>query len=795
MRILRAILPLMLTAIIVYWLNRPVGSNPAIGRLLDPVSGFWANAEPVDKDFNTALSFNGLKGNVEVWFDERMVPHITATNDYDLYFTQGYIHAYFRLWQMDLQTRAAGGRVSELLGEKALKFDREQRRKGMVYGAENSLRAMEADPRTKTALDGYRDGVNNYIASLEEMDYPLEYKLMSFAPEKWENIKTALLLMYMADDLTGGVDDIEFTRLKNVLTEEEIEFLFPDKNIDSKPVIPIGYEDPVESDHVIEQVDNPDRPFFFQLRPPHPVGEREDGKGSNNWVLSAKKTKSGYPILCNDPHLSLNLPALWYEIQLTAPGINTYGASLPGAPGVVIGFNDDISWGFTNNYRDVKDYYAIDVADKEHYRLEGNTIPFTKRIETIKIKGSKDYIDTVNYTIHGPVMYDNNFVLEGAEQPLAMQWMAHRPSNELLSLYLLNRARNYGEYTTAVQFFTCPAQNFVFASNSGDIAIWGQGQFVDKWKGQGKYIMDGSDSATLWGKDIPMTRNPHVLNPDKGYLASANQTVTGEAYPYWYNGYFSEFRAWRINEVLDTMYGATVDDMFRLQNDEHSILARKITPYLLSVITANGVQDDYASTLKKWNYNYDANSEAATIFQVWWSLLYSSIWKQKLGSYPNALYPLPERTMQLMLNDKSKLGDVDKLVVSSYKKTVDSLDKLKQNGGLEWYKVKNTTITHLAKLKPMSVANIQNGGWGNTVNAMKGNHGPSWRMVVEMKEVPEGYGVYPGGQSGNPGSKYYSSFVNKWAKGEYYRLSFVTKGSKPSDGAVKYQWRLKPGKQ
>lgn len=793
MRILRAILPLMLTAIIVYWLNRPVGSNPAIGRLLDPVNGFRANAEPVDKEFNTALSFNGLKDNVEVWFDERMVPHITAANDYDLYFTQGYIHAYFRLWQMDLQTRAAGGRVSELLGEKALKFDREQRRKGMVYGAENSLRAMEADPRTKTALDGYRDGINSYIASLAEKDYPLEYKLMSFAPEQWENIKTALLLMYMADDLTGKVQDIPLTYyLSHLLTAQELDLFFPDKIEGSTPVISAGT---VFGKPSLIQPQVPAGETWVKL-PVIDTQPKETGKGSNNWVLSGQRTKSGNPILCNDPHLSLNLPALWYEMQLTAPGVNVYGATLPGAPGVVIGFNDNISWGFTNNYRDVKDFYAIDVIDKGHYRFNGVPMAFDKRVEVIKVKGKPEVMDTVNYTVHGPVIYDNSFEgPAGLSVPLAMKWMAHSESNELLSLYLLNRADNYGAYTEAIGYFLCPAQNFIYADKSGNIALWGQGQYANKWKGQGKYIMPGYDSTTLWGGLIPVAENPHAYNPANGYLSSANQNVADSSYPYWFNGDFSELRAWRINEVLDTMHGATVEDMCRLQNDEHSVLARKIIPYLLSIITANGVEDEYSIKLKGWNYNYDANSEAATVFQVWWSLLYSSIWKQKLGAYPNALYPLPERTMQLILNDKGKLGDVDKLVVSSYKKAVDSLGKLKQNGGLEWHKVKNTTLTHLAKLKPMNVTDIQNGGWGNTVNAMKGNHGPSWRMVVEMKDVPEGYGVYPGGQSGNPGSKYYSSFVDKWAKGEYYRLSFVAKGSKPGDGAVKYQWRLKPGKQ
>src|SRR5690606_14787522 len=165
--------------------------------------------------------------------------------------------------------------------------------------------------------------------------------------------------------------------------------------------------------------------------------EEESGKGSNNWALSGAKTKSGKPILCNDPHLALNLPSLWYEMQLSAPGVNVYGATLPGAPGVVIGFNDKISWGFTNNYRDVKDFYAIDKIDDGHYRFNGVAREFDKRVEVIKVKGKPDVLDTVDYTLHGPVMYDENFKEpNGIPQPLALRWMAHNESNELLSLYL-----------------------------------------------------------------------------------------------------------------------------------------------------------------------------------------------------------------------------------------------------------------------------------------------------------------------------------------------------------------------
>ncbi len=793
MRILRAILPLMLTVIIVYWLNRPIGSNPALGKLLDPVGGFWANAEPAGKDFNNLLNLP-LKGDVEVWFDDRMVPHIKASGDYDLYFAQGYIHAYFRLWQMDLQTRAAGGRVSELLGEKAVNFDREQRRKGMVYGAENSLRAMERDPRTKTALDGYRDGINAYVSSLEERDYPLEYKLMGFAPEKWENIRTALLLMYMADDLTGKVQDIGLTYyLSNLLTPEEIDYYFPDKIEGSTPVIPAGTEfgEPTMSIPAV-----PPGEKWIKV-PALKTKAGETGKGSNNWALSGERTASGKPILCNDPHLALNLPSLWFEMQLSAPGVNVYGATLPGAPGVVIGFNDRVSWGFTNNYRDVKDFYAIDKIDKDNYRFSGTARKFRKRVEVIKVKGQPDVLDTVDYTLHGPVIYDDSFEEpNGIKQPLALRWMAHMESNELLSLYLLNRAKSYNEFTQAIQYFLCPAQNFIYADVEGNIALWGQGQYVNKWKEQGKFVMQGYDSTTLWGALIPVSENPHVLNPQQGYLSSANQNVCDGDYCYWFNGDFNELRAWRINEVLDTIHNASVKDMFRLQNDEHSILARKLTPYLLNVLAAKNIDDKYMQLLQRWNYNYAAESEAATVFQVWWSILYNSLWQEKFVSFPKGImYPLPERTMQLLLNDKSRLGNVEAVIISSYKKAADSLDKLRQQSGLEWYKVKNTSITHLAKLKPFSIEGVQNGGWGNTVNAMKGNHGPSWRMVVEMNDTPVGYGVYPGGQSGNPGSKYYATFIDKWVRGEYYKLSFVSSGGEPAKGAVKYRWQIKPGKK
>ncbi|MBS1586234.1 MAG: penicillin acylase family protein [Bacteroidetes bacterium] len=799
MRVSRFIVPLLLTVILVYVLDRPLGTMPALGRLLDPIKGWAANTEPVDKDFNAGIILPGVKAPAKVWFDEYMVPHIHAANEHDAYYTEGYLHAYFRLWQMDLEARAAGGRVSEIIGEKALDYDRKQRRKGMVYGAGQSLQAMEADPRTKEMLDAYTAGINTYIHSLQYKDYPIEYKLMGFAPEDWTNLKSALLLKYMADDLTGYTEDIEMTLLRDMLPPETFTLLYPARDYTSTPVIPVGT--PFEP-ALMKTPSVPAGDIWAHLAANdfEPKKETNEGKGSNNWAVSGAHTKSGAPILCDDPHLGLNLPSLWYQVQIQTPTMNVYGVSLPGTPGVVIGFNDSISWGFTNNYRDVKDFYTIAPAPgrKDAYMFNGKPVQFDQRIERIAVKGKPVFMDTVNYTLHGPVIYDEHFKGPGGlKKTMALCWSALRPSNELLAVYLLNHARSYMEFVDAISNFLCPAQNMVYADKAGNIAMWGQGQFFNKWKDQGKYVMNGKDSSTLWGLPIPIQENPHALNPAQGYVSSANQTVTDSTYPYWYNGYFYELRAWRLNALLSKLNGATVKDMFNIQQDVHSYLAERTLPVMLRYVSAK--DDKYLSALKRWNYELDAESTAATAYQVWWYYLYDALWKKMLDKDAVPLAPSSERTMQLMLQSDSAIQNKHQPVIQNlqeainagYNAALDSLNTLDKAGRLQWYKAKNTTIRHLAKLPAFSCDELKIGGWGNTINAAKGDHGPSWRMVVQMSKEIEAYGVYPGGQSGNPGSKYYATFVDSWTKGSYYRLKFLVNSNEQKDNSIKYTWTLK----
>ncbi|MDR3681848.1 MAG: penicillin acylase family protein [Flavipsychrobacter sp.] len=798
MRVLRAIVFVILTIILVWVLDKTLGSLPAIGRLLDPVQGCLANAEPVNYDFSQNIKCASLQHPVTVWLDSRMVPHIHATNDYDVYYIEGYIHAIFRLWQMDMETRAAAGRVSEVIGSKGFNYDRLQRRKGMVYAAENSLKAIEADPRAKLMLDAYSAGINSYIATLRYRTLPLEYKLMGFTPEPWTNLKSALLLKYMADDLTGYTEDIPLTYLRDMLPAATFKALYPEKIQDSKPVIPMGT---VFAPPSLTALPQPNDSVWSHFKASDFAQPRDEGKGSNNWVLSGSRTQSGAAILCNDPHLGINLPSLWFEVQLQAPGMNVYGVSLPGAPGVVIGFNDSITWGFTNNYRDVKDFYEVHrvTGGKDKYWFAGKQLGFDNRVERIKIKDKPDYVDTVRYTIQGPVLYDENYHGPGGlQKPLAMCWMAHRATSELLSIYLLNRATNYTEFVDAIMHFECPAQNMAYADRAGNIALWGQGQFVNKWKEQGRYIMNGADSAGLWKELIPMRENPHALNPGQGYLASANQSVTDSTYPYYYNGTFYEFRAWRINQVLDTMHKATVQDMFALQNDTYSILAANMLPVMLANISF--VNDKYTQKLKNWNCRLEAESKAATIFQVWWNYLYAGLWEEHFKNVPDNLWPLPERTMQLIQSREinsycgkgNGIGTFEEVVQLSYQKTTDSLKKLEATTGLEWYKVKNTSIKHLTKLPAFSVPGLKIGGWGNVVNAAKSDHAPSWRMVVQMGKEIEAYAVYPGGQSGNPGSQYYADFVNNWVSGKYYRLQFFANTAQQAADKAKFTINFNP---
>jgi penicillin amidase len=790
-------------------MNSSIGPLPPLGKILSPSHGFWKNAEPVDMSYALDIKSDMLQDKVEVYLDERVVPHIFAQNDHDVAFVQGYLHARFRLWQMEFQTHAAAGRLCEIFGEKVgensvLELrDRKFRRMGMVYGAEQALTKMKDDPEVEAAMNAYTAGVNAYLEQLSADNYPVEYKLLNYAPEKWTNLKTALFLKYMSYDLAADLDDFETTNLFQQVGAANYKLMFPVNHDSLDPILPKGTPFALSSTPPVAAttLDSMHTPaagsVAYQLEKPDP------DNGSNNWVVAGSKTQSGRPILCNDPHLGLNLPSLWFEMQVHTPSYNAYGVSFPGTPAVIIGFNDSISWGVTNAMRDVMDFYEVQFKDStmNEYLYNGVWEKTKWRQETIRIRGKADYVDKIAMTHWGPVMFDATYGSTASDgRAYAIRWKAHDPSNELHTFYRLNRAKNYSDYLDAISTFSCPGQNFIFASKSNDIAWWQQADFPAKWRYQGDLLMNGTDSTNKWLFQIPQPDNIHMLNPEQGFVATANQLPADTLYPFYLGGRHDMYRGVIINRKLRAMNGITPMDMQAMQTDNYNVFAEMARPLLLNYVQEEKLES-YAKLLlddvRRWNLRADPDEKGQTIFTGWWRALSDTIWKDNLvrPDKKPVVWPQDPTLLEALLRD-SAFYAVDNIATPQKETLLEMVtaslnhtaEKLKTVPNLAWGAYKATRVNHLLKtITPFSRLNLNVGGGDKIINATKEDHGPSWRMIVHMTNETEAYIVYPGGQSGNPGSKYYDTFVESWAKGQYYKAWLMKSGDGQSD---KVKWKM-----
>jgi penicillin amidase len=383
----------------------------------------------------------------------------------------------------------------------------------------------------------------------------------------------------------------------------------------------------------------------------------------------------------------------------------------------------------------------------------------------------------------------------------AMRWLAHEPSNVIKTFYQLNRAKGYDDYVHALHHFYCPAQNFVYADNQNNIAIWPNGRYPLKWEGQGQFVLDGTDQTHEWQGWIPQEQNPHIKNPERGFVSSANQDVTDSLYPYYLNWEFTTFeRGARVNDLLDPLENADANSLREIQNDNFNLQAEIAVPlflgYLDKLPKPTALEKQAISMLKNWDYKMDPESIAASIYDGIWEAFDQGLWKDDFGNDPIMLMPDNTRTLEILMDsveriwvdDKSTPEKEDrmKLVSKAFREAITDLEK-KHGEDIktwQWAVVKGTSIRHLGRIPGMGSDELWIGGGHNMVNATKKHHGPSWRMVVEVGEKPNAYGIYPGGQSGNPGSPFYANMVEDWAAGELRPLYFLESADELGDNKI-----------
>jgi penicillin amidase len=606
----------------------------------------------------------GLSASVEVVRDEHGIAQVYADTDADLMFAQGFVHAQERFFEMDFRRHVTAGRLSEIFGPDTLETDRFIRTMGWRRVAEREWALLE--PATRDALTAYADGVNAYIADRSPSELATEYSVLGlsgldYTPEEWQPVDSLAWLKAMAWDLRGNMDaEVDRVLLSLDHTEAEIAALWPSYPYDEHPPIVDGGG---VVDGVFEQnasgnaTRNPRRPAYPQgvVDALERVQDRLDampelvgkgrGIGSNSWVVDGEHSATGMPILANDPHLGISQPGIWMQMGLhcreVSPDctLDTSGFTFSGVPGVIIGHNADIAWGFTNLGPDVTDLFLEQTEGDDRYVRDGETEPMQVRTETIRVRGEDDVELRVRETVHGPLISDvsSDFATVGANAPtdepgergsgyaVALAWTALDPAPTADAILALNRASDWDEFRAAAADFSVPAQNMVYADREGHIGYQAPGRIPIRRAGNdGTMPVEGWISANDWtGDHVPFDGLPSVLDPDEGWIATANQAVIGADYPYlltedWDYGY----RSTRIRELLEAEGELSVEEMAELQLDSVNPMAETLVPYLLDVERLPSPYYRNAQNLfRGWDFTSPADSAPAAYFNVVWRTL------------------------------------------------------------------------------------------------------------------------------------------------------------------------------
>jgi penicillin amidase len=790
----------------------PIKTGPALGPFLDPAHGVWAVATRANLPENQSAKIPGLHGTVDVRYDDRGVPHIFATNLNDAYRAIGWIHARDRLFEMEIQTRAVAGTLTELVGKRALELDREARAMGLAWGAERTYRVTDSTSASARAVRAYADGVNAYIDHMSASDLPLEYRLLSAKPMRWKPQYSAYLLSRMGLTLAYSDGELRRAKVEALIGKAATDALFPINSPIQEPIQPNGQHAP--------------RFDYAKLPPPQPAdssklaaaedlerasarfasatgGDAEFALGSNNWAVSPKRTAAGHALLEGDPHLSLSMPSVWYEEHIVVPDtIDAYGVGFVGAPFIAIGFNRDVAWTETNTAADVADYYVETVDNDAHpskYKLDGAWKPLETRIEIVRDRaGTALATDTIYHTHRGPM-------LRAGKQWVSRRWTVLEPNDASGVFARAAMARSSAEIFKAFDSYEVPAQNVLTADRGGHIAIRSTGHYPIRPKSapRGDVLIDGSRSANDWQGWWPVSEYPQAVDPAQGYLASNNQQPKDPRVDPRYFGWDwpDAWRAMRINKLLRADSAVTPDAMRRFQTDPVSERTSIfLNAFLHAVDSAPPPRDSAlvhaANILGGWNQQFLTSNTAAVLYVDALDELTRRTWDElripgaTASDRPRGAATPSSMVLAELLTDpkspwwddrstKNVVEDRDMILraslLAAYQTTIKKYGV--PGDAWRWGYVRYANINHLLRIPALSRLNIpmQSGPGTLSPSGGDGTAGSSWRMVVELGPDVRAWGTYPGGQSGNPSSKRYDDHLAKWESGQLDTLRFPRK--------------------
>ena len=723
---------------------------------------------------------SGMTNAVEVARDKNGVPHITAQSEKDLYIAQGYVQAQDRLFQMDLSRRQASGMLSEVVGAATIDKDKFFRTLGLRRAAEASY--PEYDQSSRDAMQWFADGVNAFMKEAKaEGTLPLEFKLLKYEPSEWTPIDSLTIGKYMAFDLGGHWSGQAFRYWAlGTFSKEKAYDLFPSYPKDAPEIL-----------SAYEEVDmNLEKSFASAVIPP-------EFNGSNNWVVSGEKTESGKPLLADDPHLSLATPSIWYQMHLQSDSMNVSGVIFAGVPGIILGHNDHIAWGVTNTGPDVQDLY-IEKRNpvNPHQFLYNNKWEDAKVFnEPIAVKGEKTLDYEVIETRHGPIM--SEFAFDKKQNTaLSMKWTALMPSTEFQAVLSMNKAKDWNEFEQALEDFHVPTQNFVFAGADGTIAYKANGKIPIRKKGDGMIPVPGWTDEYEWEGFIPYDELPRSVNPEEGFVATANNKVIDDSYPYHLSHHWAQpYRYMRIKEVLEKEDKLTLNDMKKLQMDQRNLYAEEFLPPILERIRAgdlNKSEKASVNLLSKWNMADDKDLAAPLLFHLLMKEIPLTLFKDAVPKEMDALFEGKQGIVDELLRrafngDESEWfsdkGGLDQVLLTSFENVVASLNEEYGDNPEAW---KWGDYHQLYFGHPLSNASpvlkwlfnheepVPVGGSQITVGAANYNeegivnHGASWRFVIDAADLTKGHHIVGPGQSGHVRSSWYQDQLQDWVNGTYH---------------------------